>query len=57
MFVKPLKFVLTHAYFNAGNMIELMLELPGGKATSGWLRKYGSMIKFYSCFGVCRYSA
>lgn len=41
-----------HTLITAGNMIELMLEIPGGETASRWFGKYGNTFKFHACFGV-----
>lgn len=37
-----------------GNMFEFVLGLPAGRTEIGWFAKYGSLLKFHACFGVCR---
>ncbi|KJA23708.1 hypothetical protein HYPSUDRAFT_163021 [Hypholoma sublateritium FD-334 SS-4] len=34
-----------------GNMIEFMLEIPGGETASQWFGKYGNTFKFHACLG------
>ena len=34
-------------------MIDFVLGIPAGQTEMGWFAKYGNVLKFFACFGVC----